>query len=168
MSMKNLILTVGLPRSGKSTWCSYRMKTTPVVSPDAIRMALGCYPFVQEREPEVWESARVMVASLFIAGHSLVIVDATNLRKVKRIWWSNALDVPDLKVSCVVFKSDKDECIRRALETKQDYLVPVIEMMSEGIDWPDPKKEDVRIPGRHGLWIQEILNSNFQDDLFAK
>jgi len=36
--MKILILTVGLPRSGKSTWAA--KKGFPIVSPDAIRLAM--------------------------------------------------------------------------------------------------------------------------------
>jgi predicted kinase len=50
--MKILILTVGLPRSGKSSWS--RQQTFPVVNPDSIRLALHGLRFAPEAEPFVW------------------------------------------------------------------------------------------------------------------
>ena len=66
-----LFLTVGLPRSGKSTWAL--SQNLPVVSPDAIRLALHGLAFDAKRETEVWDIAMMMVRSLFLAGHKNVI-----------------------------------------------------------------------------------------------
>ncbi|KKK82651.1 hypothetical protein LCGC14_2801230, partial [marine sediment metagenome] len=49
--MKKLILTVGLPRSGKSTWA--RKQGHPIVNPDSIRLALYGEPFIEEAEPMI-------------------------------------------------------------------------------------------------------------------
>lgn len=48
MSENILVITVGLPRSGKSTWA--KTLGAPIVSCDAIRQALGVYPFVPKAE----------------------------------------------------------------------------------------------------------------------
>jgi predicted kinase len=77
---KTLIMTVGLPRSGKSTWAI--AQGHPVVCPDAIRLALHGQPFIATAEPVVWATAKLMVASLFEAGHGVVILDATNSRNL--------------------------------------------------------------------------------------
>ncbi len=82
---KVLILTVGLPRSGKSTWS--RKQGHPVVCPDAIRLAMHGRPFVPSAERLVWASAHLMVESLFLAGHPVVILDATNVTRKRRDEW---------------------------------------------------------------------------------
>ena len=83
--MKKLILTVGLPRSGKTTWA--KKMNFPIVNPDSIRLALHGNQFITEAEPMVWEIAKYMVKSLFLAGHNTVILDATNTTVKKRKEW---------------------------------------------------------------------------------
>ena len=73
---KVLILTVGLPRSGKSTWA--RSQAYPIVCPDEIRTALHGHRFIPEAEPFVRAVAKVMVRALFGAGHQCVIFDGSN------------------------------------------------------------------------------------------
>ena len=131
---QELILTVGLPRSGKTTWSKAMNEKYgyPVVCPDAIRMALGCYPFVAEREGEVWHHAKVQVESLFAFGHSKVILDSTCIRSVYRNQWN----VPGRVVTLVVFDATAQECIDRALAGNKDYLKRVIERMASVAEWP--------------------------------
>lgn len=85
MSEKLLILTVGLPRSGKSTWA--KAQECPVVNPDSIRLALHGQRFVAKAEPYVWAIARTMVEALFLAGHDQVILDACNISRSRRDEW---------------------------------------------------------------------------------
>lgn len=118
-----LILTVGLPRSGKSTWAV--AQGVPVVSPDAIRLAIHGQPFIPQAEVLVWGIAKVMVRALFLAGHSTVIVDATNGTVERRATWKSSSWVRTYEV----FDTPQDECVKRAHATSQEYLVPVIEEM---------------------------------------
>lgn len=84
-----LVLCVGLPRSGKSTWA--REQGVPIVNPDAIRLALHGQTFRPEAEGMVWAIAETMVRSLFGAGHRVVILDATSVTlKRRERWQSNA------------------------------------------------------------------------------
>lgn len=119
---KQLVLTVGLPRSGKSTWA--RTKGFPIVSPDAIRLSLHGSAFVSDAEPMVWALARYMVKALFLAGHNTVVLDACSTTKERRDEWQSKLWQRRYKV----FRTSKEECIKRAQEVPA--LVPVIERMA--------------------------------------
>ena len=72
--MKVLILTVGLPRSGKSTWA--KKQGYPIINPDSIRLALHGEHFIEDAEPMVWTIAMYMTKALFLAGHNKIIIDA--------------------------------------------------------------------------------------------
>jgi predicted kinase len=132
--MKNvLVLTVGLPRSGKSTWS--RKQRIPVVNPDSIRLAIHGQAYRQESEPMVWAVAHIMVESLFLAGHDRVILDATSGAKARRAEWKSDLWTRDYQV----FDTPKEECIRRAKIERKNHLCPVIERMAA--NW-EPIDED--------------------------
>ena len=66
-----------------------------------------------------------MVMALFEAGHSDVILDACNHNHERRRIWYSDIWVCDYHV----VNTPKEECIRRAKELNQDYLVNVIERM---------------------------------------
>jgi len=129
--MNTLILTVGLPRSGKSRWAM--RQGFPVVNPDSIRLALHGQAFLASAEPIVWATAHLMVAALFIAGHKTVILDATNLTDHRRGEWRSK----NWDLRCEVFRTSKDLCIERARENSQEYLLPVIERMVRVAEWPE-------------------------------
>jgi len=122
---KKLIMTVGLPRSGKSTWAA--TQAWPIVCPDQIRYALHGQRFAIEAEPMVWSIAKIMVVSLFASGHNVVILDATNLKAEDRIKWH------DLRweIEHKVFNTSAEECIRRARAMDDEYIVPIIEKMAK-------------------------------------
>ena len=82
---KKVILLVGLPRSGKSTWA--RRVGVPIVNPDSVRLALHGQAFIVEAEPMVWSMAQYMLRALLLAGHDHVIVDATNTSVKRREMW---------------------------------------------------------------------------------
>lgn len=119
-----LILTVGLPRSGKSYWA--RTQGVPIVNPDSIRLALHGQRFQELAEPFVWAIAKVMARALFLAGHEKVIIDATNTTKARRDFWQSF----DWNVSYHVISTSKETCMRRALDEFDSDLIPVIERMA--------------------------------------
>lgn len=133
MPQLKLILTVGLPRSGKSTWA--RKQGFPIVNPDSIRLALHGEAYIQEAEDFVWATTYLMANALFIAGHYTVIIDATNYRQERRQVWVDKF--PDVWVDYKEFKASKDECIARAKSSDRDDLVPIIERMSENLSFPN-------------------------------
>jgi len=88
MSDKLLIVMVGFPRSGKTTWA--REQKVPIVNPDSIRLAIHGKPFIGLAEPLVWATAKIMVRALFLAGHNCVILDATNVTRQRRDDWRSS------------------------------------------------------------------------------
>lgn len=125
--IRTLILTVGLPRSGKSTWAN----TTgfPMVNPDSIRLALHGQAFYAPAEPMVWTITRLMVRSLFKAGHDIVILDATNTTRQRRKEWVPR-DGDWYQTLHKVILTPKDVCLTRA----SDDLKPVIERMADAYE----------------------------------
>lgn len=120
-----LVATVGLPKSGKSTWIYHNAlgRGIPVVSLDAIRMALTGKVFEPEREPEVWDLARFIVHVLFLGGHTIVVVDECNNTINQRLIWKSDLWQTLFKV----FDTPVAVCIERAKASHDEYLIPVIE-----------------------------------------
>jgi len=134
---RKLILTVGLPRSGKSTWAL--KQECPVVAGDAIREAIFGTLWWPPGEHQVWATARTMVRSLFLAGHKTVIFDSINVTQQSRRFWLPTEDCP-WSLEYTVISTPVKTCMQRALATKQEYLIPVIEKAAD--IWDDPTEDN--------------------------
>ena len=132
---KTVMLTVGLPYSGKSTWAREYAKThnTPVVNIDSIRMATYGRKFESLAEGLVWSIAKIMVRSLFFAGHDYVIVDSHNMTGRSRVTWTTE---PTWNVMFKVFETSPDICKQRARENELDTskMVSFIDNMVKNFD----------------------------------
>lgn len=127
--MNTLILTIGLPKSGKSTWA--KKQNFPIVNKDAIRLALHGQRFLKEAETFVDTLSTYMVKSLFLAGHKTVIVDECHNTEKRRVRWKDTNWI----VKFQIFSASKDECIRRAEAENDSVIIPVIERMAEESDY---------------------------------
>jgi len=127
--MKTLICTVGLPRSGKTTWA--RAQGYPIVNPDSVRLALHGERFIGVAEPFVWAITFLMVRALFLVGHETIIVDATNTTFKRQEPWIKQFHTEECKVCFHVIKTSKEICLKRALDTNDNVIIPVIERMAE-------------------------------------
>lgn len=121
--MNKLIVTVGLPRSGKSTWA--KEQALPIVNPDSIRLAMHGQIFAKQAEDLVWATAKIMVRALFLAGHETVILDATNLGADRRDAWRDK----NWSRKFHVFVTEPSTCKQRALSSSRPELVDVIDRM---------------------------------------
>jgi predicted kinase len=126
--MKILILTVGLPRSGKTTWA--KQQNHPIVNPDSIRLALHGQRFFGPAEPFVWAVAHAMVDSLFLAGHETVILDATNTTRKRRDEWKSS----KYKRRYHVLDRTLYECLGQAVIEGDAEILPIIQKMSDQYD----------------------------------
>jgi predicted kinase len=124
--MKTLICTVGLPRSGKSTWA--KMQNWPIVNPDSVRLAIHGQAFNSHAEPFVWAVVHCMINALFLAGHETIILDATNVTRKRR----DAFQSDDWVTLFKLFDTDKEICLERAQNNPE--LIPVIERMAENFE----------------------------------
>ena len=82
-----LILMMGYPRSGKTTRALEMGH--PIVSADAIRLALHGQPFIESAEPYVHAIERTMVEALFLTGHTHVVLDSCHNRRKRRDPWKD-------------------------------------------------------------------------------
>ena len=128
--MKKLHLMVGLPRSGKST--KAKELGHPIVEPDAIRLVIHGTAWRRNIEPLIWATAHIMVESLFESGHTDVVLDATNHTIARRMEWEDSR----WAVVCHVVDTGPDACKERAINTNQEYLIPVIERMDRDYEPP--------------------------------
>ena len=133
--MNILLMTVGLPRSGKSTWA--KKQGHPIVNPDSIRLSLHGQAYVSLAEPYVWAIAKTMVQALFLAGHETVILDATNTTAKRRDDWLG----DNWRCIFKEFDVGRDECIHRAKVSGRQDLIPVIERMDDSIEWPSRESD---------------------------
>jgi predicted kinase len=130
-----LVLTVGLPRSGKSTWARLARSGGPgitVVESDAVRKALGVFPFVPEREREVWKQVETTIATLFAARTPVVILDSTSTTKTRRRKWIN----PAWRLAYKFFPVSAEVCKMRASMDDRADLLPVITRMAAELEPP--------------------------------
>ena len=123
--MKLLICMMGFPRSGKSTWV--KDQNVPIVSPDAIRLAIHGQRFWAPAEKQVWATANLMVRALFNAGHDTVIMDATNITRKQRDQW----DSTEWETVFHHVDTNQTICESRALHDQMPDLIDVIRRMSE-------------------------------------
>lgn len=136
MGHKKLWITVGLPRSGKTTWA--RSKGWPIVNPDSIRLSLHGQRFVTKCEPWVWLIVYAMVEALFLAGHDNVIVDSTNVTKRRRDEWTSR-DFGAGETEFVMIETSPDTCKERARMEGDKEIIPIIERMAVEWDLPMPE-----------------------------
>ena len=123
-----LIAMHGYPRSGKSTIARNlsRELAAPIVNRDNIRLALHGQIYAAEAEPMTRAIYKIMIHSLFLAGHEYVIADETHWSRAARDF---VRDGPWQTQFYWVPTNDK-ECLKRAAETNQPWLFEVIEDMS--------------------------------------
>lgn len=134
--LRRLVVTAGLPRSGKSSWA--RGQGAPIVNPDSIRLAIHGQRFHAPAEPLVWAMAEMMVDALFRAGHAVVIVDATNVSLKRRVRWQDAADRNGASYEIMVIDTSPECCRARALEEHDEMILPVIDRMAREWDLARP------------------------------
>lgn len=144
--MPELLFTIGPPRSGKSTYCTNWAKEAPnraIVCADSIREALG-FEFRQENETLIQGMKDTMIRALLNRGQD-VIVDGTHSTKpsIKRIFSINREAIPVWIPSYGIYLAEHNETPgfykfveelgRRAMQTKGNYIVPVINRILNNI-----------------------------------
>ena len=96
-----------------------------IVNTDSVRIATHGHRFWREAESLVWATTEIMVRSLFITGHSVVVLDATNVQRTLRDKWAR---LGRWETWYRQFDVSATTCMKRA--SGDEVLLEVIESMS--------------------------------------
>lgn len=145
-----LVMMVGLSRSGKSTFCKENLLHYPIVNQDSIRLALHGKKFDLTYEKEVLHITKVMIKSLFFAGHKIVILDRMNPTIKSRNKWKSEL----WKRYFIEINTSKEECLRRAEENEEFELIKVINQISNFYQSVQDEEYDIK------LNLSDLINNS--------
>lgn len=129
-----VVLAVGLPGSGKSSW--FKRHNITALSSDMLRSLLFDDPSEQRFQDLVFSNLRSMLKARLIAHRPLNYVDATNLTPQERSNWIKLSKDFGYEVQAVYFDVPLEVCIER--HHRRDRLVPedVMRKMSAKLKAP--------------------------------
>ena len=132
---KSLVLTVGLPRSGKTSWIrnfvEHEGQPIGIVCPDDIRKAMYGERFIKGMEPFVWAVVPVVIRSMFMSVYDIVVLDATSITRASRDKWQSP---GEWDTYFKLIDTPPSECIDRSFKVDGGYhktMKGVIERMAE-------------------------------------
>jgi predicted kinase len=138
-------ITVGIPLSGKSTFCENKRKEGwVIVNPDTFRKVYSNSERTlldDHDERFIWKCVNLTVYSLLRTGHD-VILDATNVSKSRRSDWGRVAKEFGLTLQLFVMPFDVEESIRR---NKKILRFPddVITRMAGNYNPPDSSEGEI-------------------------
>jgi predicted kinase len=115
-----VVLAIGLPGSGKSSWFK-RNKITPLSS-DLLRALLFDDPNEQRYQDLIFSNLRSMLKARLIARRPMNYVDATNLTPQERQGWIKLAKDYGYEVHAVLFDVPLEVCLAR--NQRRDRVVP--------------------------------------------
>ena len=115
-----VVLAIGLPGSGKSTW--FKRHNIVALSSDMVRSLLFDDVREQRFQDLVFSNLRSMLKARLIAKRPMNYVDATNLTPQERQHWIKLAKDYNYEVHAVFFDVPLDVCIER--HQRRDRVVP--------------------------------------------
>jgi len=163
-----VILAVGLPGSGKSSWFK-RHKITPLSS-DLLRALLFDDPKEQRFQDLVFSNLRSMLKARLIARRPMNYVDATNLSPHERHTWMKMAKDYGYDVHAVYFDVPVDVCIERNQRRERNVPEDVMRRMASKLRPPTfeegfTKITVVRVKKKEGQGDEGNLKPEVSEEL---
>jgi len=130
-----VILAIGLPGSGKSSWFK-RNNITPL-STDMLRTLLFDDATEQRFQDLVFSNLRSMLKARLIARRPLNYVDATNLTPQERHSWIKLAKDFGYEVQAVYFDVPADVCLERNQKRERKVDEAILRRMAEKLKAPN-------------------------------
>jgi predicted kinase len=142
ISKPRIVLLVGLPGSGKSTWAAGK---TGVLSSDALRELLADDPDNQTIHARVFRVLRDLLKHRLELKRPVTYVDATNLSPYEREPYVKLAHRFESKIEAIFFDVPVEECIRRNRGRMRVVPDEVIRKMAAKLVKPSPKEGFSRV-----------------------
>jgi predicted kinase len=129
-----IVIAVGLPGSGKSTWFA-EQGITPLSS-DHMRALLSGDEDNQQIHAEVFEGIRALLDLRLRIKQPLSYVDATHLKRVHRVPYFELAERYGAAVEALWFDVPLATCLFRNQARDRQVTTEVMEAMAEGMEPP--------------------------------
>jgi predicted kinase len=133
-----LILLVGLPGSGKSTWAT--REKLPVLSSDELRRTLADDPTDQSIHARVFSVLRLLIKHRLELKRPITCIDATNLTPKERRPYIALARRHGASVEAIFFDTPIPECQRRNRLRKRVVPREAIETMARKLVVPSTRE----------------------------
>jgi predicted kinase len=115
MSERKIIVLMGLPASGKSSFARELIKTYPSfrrVNKDTVREMINFSEWTHKGEALVQNIRDAIIHEIITSGYD-VVIDDTNLQQVHIDKFNDIAELYDAKIEFIYFDVPLEECIRR-------------------------------------------------------
>ena len=158
--IKKMFILMGLPRSGKTTLRNMILNEfyhIVPVSADDLRYEIYGQRYWQNGEDDVWAFRKHHLNSLMKNG-TTILIDETNTTKKRREPLLKLCDEYGYTPVYLHVYTLSCECIRRAKNENDTYIIPTIERQSEQFELP----ESVEIESFEFSSIHTIVSNNYK------
>jgi len=138
-----LVVLVGLPGSGKTTWAAWQPYS--VLSSDAIRQLIADDPTIQTIHRQVFGTLRSLARQRLELRRPVTCIDSTALTRWERRPWLRLADDADCEAEAIFFDTPLEICLAR--NAHRDRVVPaeVVSDMAHRLEPPSINEGFARV-----------------------